>query len=345
MGINLNFGVGNIKNAPGIISDIAINQPSAASVADGTIFIDRTNLNIQTAISGVWVTVSDTGGGGGGGIDSVLAINQAFTNNRIIDQQNFAFQIRDGGGNNYWLSQPNLTRVWNNNSYLDFQANTIKTFFSSGNTGLYFDNNTQLLQYGNIDNSNGNIGYIEVDYVKGQFTTIINHGSGSVNFGFYSSFINGSVFVGDKTNNFGLNVDVTNQQSNFVGGGSGREPMKFDFLIDQFDFGEVSVFQNFIRFTSGNIATFIGGSGGSGLDIDATTGVSQFGNWTGGIGIDKSYMKFDPTNSELTIGTEKLMLTDNRTGNLISGTASGASGDHLVIKIDGKDYKIQLLNP
>lgn len=342
--IGLNFGVGNVAGTPGIISLPIAQRPSAASVADGMIFIDTGSSNIYQSRSGAWVAIGG-GGGGTGGIDDVLAIGQVLTTNRIIDTDSYQFEIRDGSGNSYWNSAPGLTRIWNNNTYLDLQINTLKTYFSSGNTGLYFDAITQLLQYGNCDNTNGNIGYLEIDFPKGQFTTIIDHGGGPINYGLYSSYINGIIFVGDKSNNFGLNIDTINSFTKFISGGGGRVPISWDFNADQYDFGETSVIGNFLRINSGGYFTLIGGNGGAGIEISANNYDSYLGNWGPLPGINKNYIYTSPVSSEVRITTQNFVLSDDGSGALLSGTAGGASGDHLVITIDGHQYKIALLNP
>jgi hypothetical protein len=55
----------------------------------------------------------------------------------------------------------------------------------------------------------------------------------------------------------------------------------------------------------------------------------------------------DPT-STITLGAENFNFSANfirLNGSLLSGTASGASGQHLKINVNGTNYKISLLNP
>ena len=84
---------------------------------------------------------------------------------------------------------------------------------------------------------------------------------------------------------------------------------------------------------SSQIATFASGGFVQGVDLNFSTHKYRFGRFNGGN--TTAIVVDDPATYPLQIdGT-----------NVTSGTAGGASGVHLKIKINGVDYKIELRNP
>lgn len=109
-----------------------------------------------------------------------------------------------------------------------------------------------------------------------------------------------------------------------------------------FKFGYFAGNQNYIIMGSDNgqdmiMNTVINGSG-KGFELNGTANNYIFGD-TG-----TEYLFVDGGSSETTVFTQRFKLNDQGSGNLLSGTAGGNSGQHLVITINGTDYKIALLN-
>ena len=87
----------------------------------------------------------------------------------------------------------------------------------------------------------------------------------------------------------------------------------------------------------------------NGLSVDNNTGNYKLGDY-GGV-INSQSMSIDSTGYIILQAKRGILLsladanpTLNLTGNVTSATASGSSGLHLVLKINGIAYKIQLLN-
>lgn len=123
-------------------------------------------------------------------------------------------------------------------------------------------------------------------------------------------------------------IDVTNYNLIFDGNGSGV-----------------------VRFNGVTIGGYgnvnIKDTGNSTALISIADTYQTFGNTT-----LSEYMELNSlTNVSLLSGqnielqTDSLRLLEITPGSLISATASGSSGDHLIIRIAGNSYKIALLNP
>ena len=87
----------------------------------------------------------------------------------------------------------------------------------------------------------------------------------------------------------------------------------------------------------------------TGILIDRVLNV-KVGDYTGNININ--YTHWDNNNNTISNYCvdefhyiQSLRYDDGGSGNLISGSAGGSSGNHLVIAINGTPYKIALLNP
>ena len=94
MAISINNGIANIDGTPGAISGVFSNRPAAADLANGTLYFSTDKAEIYQVVLGVWVLYSG-GGGGTPGIDSVLSQGQFFSNDRVINVDNFEFLIEN----------------------------------------------------------------------------------------------------------------------------------------------------------------------------------------------------------------------------------------------------------
>ena len=191
--INFNNGVTNVNETPGINANAIENRPAATVVPIGTIFIS-TNTNTITRSNGTnWVTIG--GGGSTPGIDSVLAVNQQFTNNRAIDTNNNEFKIWD-------TNNPNA-------AIINFASSNLVIGSGNATGAMYFDGNgiaTKLLgQIAgfsiNPTTANYNFGdeeyFLQVDAASKEMRTYLNGDK----YGFEFDWTNYIFNFGDYANN------------------------------------------------------------------------------------------------------------------------------------------------
>ena len=143
--IGLNFAVGNIKQTPGIISDIYANipSPSPSVVANGTIFI-ATDTGLMYSADTTTVTWVPIAGSSNLGIDDVLSYNDNLLTNRMIKLQSFDFQIGSltfSVGLKFihatFLDPTNKVLLGFSNMYLKFDdSESLQCIFSSGVDGM-----------------------------------------------------------------------------------------------------------------------------------------------------------------------------------------------------------------
>jgi hypothetical protein len=81
----------------------------------------------------------------------------------------------------------------------------------------------------------------------------------------------------------------------------------------------------------------------NGLNVNFDQSIYYFGDFAAQN--TETYIGVDASNENIKLSTQNIELTDNGSGLLLSNSAGGNSGQHLVIKIDGNTYKISLLNP
>jgi hypothetical protein len=79
-----------------------------------------------------------------------------------------------------------------------------------------------------------------------------------------------------------------------------------------------------------------------GLVIDFAGELYTFGDATA----SKTSVEINAGGNVMTLrNTDPIDLNDNGSGNMLSTTAGGSAGQHLIIKVNGNTYKIALLNP
>lgn len=263
--IGLNFGVGNIKQTPGIITDVIANRPLPLSnvIANGTIFISTDTGEIFSfdTISQTWVNLGSTGGTQG--IDSVLTTDNNLYNQQIIRLNTYDFGI--GGGIfdlGLIFTQNQPFNVFNNTVRLGFNEN-FQVFYKSSmlNNPVY-----KLLLTGISGTTNG----IDIRGDKGQIS-IGNFGNGNgykiLIDDFNSDF---KLLTGIGTN--GINISNVETTSSFlVQLGNFSAGVNTDFSYMQFIPAVATLFsQNFELNDSGTgnfIANTAGGASGKHLNI------------------------------------------------------------------------------
>jgi hypothetical protein len=191
--INFNNGVTNVNETPGINANAIENRPAATVVPIGTIFIS-TNTNTITRSNGTnWVTIG--GGGSTPGIDSVLAVNQQFTQHRQIDINNQNLLINDS-------NNPNANKI-DFNSYiltlgspnvygaLTFDLNGLKTTVLGLIKGFSINPSTQNYNFGDEEY------FLQVDAASKEMRTYLNGDK----YGFEFDWTNYIFNFGDYANN------------------------------------------------------------------------------------------------------------------------------------------------
>lgn len=351
MAINLSFGVGNIKGAPGIISDITANKPGANIVADGTIFIDQTLFQIEQSIGGVWVVISG-GGGGGGGIDTVLAVGQPLTATREIDTNGNNFQIYDFLDNTRFIGAFN-TPFGKTFQFGDNGIGSINFFNNTGNP--YFTTFLGGASYGITARYDA----VEISTKIGEFLGLVNGTTFVVNdtkqiintqfagqdnwlsadnsnlrvrFGDYAGIVN-SIFL--ECNGSSISIFEATNPNGF----------SFDFPSDLFKIGQITN-GNYLELedhAGNNNWNLYNGNVQNGFAARFQNQIFYLGDFAGQFG-PVTFFEANASNSEAIIHADMFTLIDSA-GQLLSGSAGGSSGQHLIIKIDGNYYKIQLLNP
>jgi len=268
--------------------------------------------------------------GTGGNVRKIFTKGEGYYSGLEIDYDNFVFTLGDYGNNN------NGTRLYIN----DNGNGNIKTLGGDYNLGAYgmdldLSGNLNLgdyarVTYGGMINVNSN-GHIRTYYGS----------SNEYGFDIYcdettSSFIR----IGDVNNEYGsplINMDYANFVLNYYGGDIG---IKFNFLTGVFNYGNWGaniyslslVFANNTIYTSNYYATY-------GTFVDYTNKKTYLGDYDNNLGI--ANLKLDYTIFTLN-NTTRINL--NGTG-ITSNTSGGTSSTHLIVFINGTQYKIQLRNP
>jgi len=201
MAISINNGVANIVGTPGAISGVFSNRPAAADVAEGTLYFSTDTAAIYQVVSGSWIIY--TGGGGGTpGIDDVLAVGQFFSNDRVINVDNFEFLIE-----NIKLFNLKDTSV---NTEFKFSQNQIQFF--SNSLGFQTDNGVEVT-IGDLSIVNGFV--LKFDNTNQRLSIIrqtayngldIDFGAGYYQFGDYDN-LSGNVSI--KISSIPLDRSIT----------------------------------------------------------------------------------------------------------------------------------------
>lgn len=109
MSLNFNNGVANIRQTPGIISNISANKPGAADVATGTLYISTDTGTIERSDGATWVSL---GGGSTADLQTVLG-------NGNISTIGMQLYINGTPPNAFALHDPGVSQ-WANYSNPDY---------------------------------------------------------------------------------------------------------------------------------------------------------------------------------------------------------------------------------
>jgi hypothetical protein len=309
MSININNGVANVLNTPAAYSGDFASAPVATGVPVGTLWFDYVNGVIYQSDGTTWQGL----GGSGGAQDLQQTCNVGNT-------------------------------VTQTNDILTLGPNII-----TGTFGLNVNDiavNTQLFLTSTIINISdlSNAMQIGANYL--QFTQAGN--TSAINCP--SAYILETLF---STNAFGLKIDANNGNC-FLGDHANQ--IKGDFLeIDNTNEWIKTKMSNneFGLFVDRTVGTWIGDFNGIGnntyIEIDDVTQSIDGGNSLGA--------RFELGGGRVKIGDTQTVVNGSIFGiddgaqqliastNLLTGTASGASGQHLKIRVGSTNYVIDLKNP
>lgn len=332
-GINADFHILNQGGAPAIYENEYGLIPSAGYV--GRLFVATDTKLLYRDNGASWDLI---GGGGGSvttdnisilgngtganplysGLDNILAKGQALTANRTFKFNSKNVQFTDNKVTEFtsYLNAEFLFKLDADNKKISVKSdlnNTLFTVESNKITGVYstyplflFDVNNSLSYISNLNGAITNYFKIDHDIFK------ITH---------------------DITDNYFL-IDIaagSYKFGNYVNGGTYND-LAIIFINDFIGSGG-----------SDQIVTQYNNSLDFGISLDFVNSNFKLGSYSG---TNDCYINSDANANLLKFYVNNpLELSDNGTGNMISNTASGASGDHLVIVVNGTQYKIALLNP
>lgn len=360
MSILLDFNVLNQKGSPALYEDIFANRPAASFT--GRIFIATDTGNLYRDTGTTWFQLATSGGASG--IDDVLAIQQKFTANRDIDGNNWDFTLfnyktfklqNDIAGGETYL-------------HLTNRVLTLGDFDNANNrTQFVIDDTFQTITTHNNGVTNGlHLSYSNSNFYFGY----INSFNALSSFYFeFSSFSTNRLFSFYLNNNTeALYLDLTNEVYKFgriYNGANNKELcLQIDYTLNEiatyyqdsangfrinvigtYEFGDIGNTASYliINTSTDTLQTYFNNAQ-FGLLLDDQNKLSQLGDYNGNG--NSTVIVSDDTNAIITLYSDnEIYLNDNGTGNMISASSSGSSGDHLVINVNGNQYKIALLNP
>lgn len=373
--LSVDFSILNQKATPAIYADTLALRP-AASFA-GRLFIDTASpYGIYRDTGTAWIQIAGLGGSGSTGINGLngttnIGLGGTLANNTTIAQnaknitfsktgtETFnvnSFYIFDytDSSNNRHLIQPNGLGSLNifagnistlSNSLLQLQSNKIKSIFNgTGQYGLILDDTTgkfALGDYGNNRKYNSIV--VNDDTSTFYFTTSYNQVNNAQDL-FYAS--NGSagirfVKLGDFNNydnKYSFIIDDANEfiKTQNAGGDNGFILTNSFTLLGSYN--ATNYLYLTIDYGTNSISTFNSNGTSKGLKLDFTNNVYQFGSYTGG----GNYIQILDTTNNIELLTTNLTFTGAA---LQSNSSGGNSGEHLVITLNGTQYKIKLENP
>jgi len=349
MAITINNSIANIDGTPGAASGVFSNRPSAANVANGTLYFATDTAVIYQAVAGSWVNYA--GGGGGGSSTGVnglngttnIALGGTLNDDTNIDADNFSFDFQNLKsslfkttlGNSIFL-QDGIAGI---RTEIDFEQKGVLVFGDRVLLGDYIDGSLNFnveVDTGTIFtnySSQGTNGFI-LDFVLNQYKL-----------GDYQNQVGGSALLIDATNGniitfyndtqIGIKLDFANNAYTFgsvLAAGS-------NFVIDNFN-GNVYITNSINQFTGfnfdmiGQIYQFGDLPGGNKITFDNNGEIkidasnlfrSYYSNQINGISIDfvNSFYIFGAVENGQ--GTQ-LYLNDTNNVSYFLNTANGSSG-------------------
>lgn len=357
---DVDFHILNQKATPAIYADTLANRP-AASFA-GRLFVDTASpYGIYRDTGSTWIQIAAGGGGGTStGINGLngttnIGLGGTLANNTTIGGANFTFTLQTFSQINFNTNNANGStqllnlgneiqlRTLNNNSIAtEFKVTNLKIYstFGGGNYGLNLDDTTGKFVLGDYNNDRKyNSIVVNDDNSTFYFTTSNNQantdqdlfyasnasaGTRFVKIGDFNNYQNGFSFIVDDANSIIKTTDSVGINGLQIGTGFTN--------IGQFtgSFTYIGINQG-----DATIKAFDTASTSNGLSLDFANELYKFGS-------NNCEIKCDNLSQFIEFTTNALIFTNAA---LQSNTSSGNSGEHLVITLNGTQYKIKLENP
>lgn len=371
----VDFKILNQKATPAIYADTLALRPAAGF--EGRLFVATDSpYGVFRDTGTSWVQIASNGGGGGGstgvnGLNGTTNIGLGGTltngttingglNNLIFSNTNsfqssgrvYQFLATDLINNITSITGGNATldlQQLNNNtgvySKLSFLSTSINTLFNGAQFGLSLNDSNGKFVLGDYSNARKyNSFVVNDDTDRFYFTTTYNQTNtdqdllyASNNTGANERFIKLGDFNGYQ-NDYSLIVDDQNQ---FIKTTNGTGDVGI-ILTNSFSFfGSYNSTQYLflsVDYGLNSIAAFNTSSTNNGLLLDYGNLLYQFGGYSG----NNNYIKIDDSGNDIETITSSITFTGTA---LQSNTSSGNSGEHLVITLNGVQYKIKLENP
>jgi hypothetical protein len=293
------------------------------------------------------------GSGSTPGIDDVLSVNQILTSNQIIDTGGFNLEINSALSTAMvdFDGTSQIVKFGNNVGSLfteiDCVNNSPKIYFSDNNVfrAIHSNKNVQL---GDIVAGAISVGFF-VDGTNG----IVSIKNADVTNGFICDFFNDVFYLGDnavQNNGNTFFIDDNNNTISLKNNGN-TDGLSFDMANQVYDIGNLTTNLTGFRIDDGNqiiTAQTASGQNGLKLDFNSSNRFYAFGDFAGLSNSTK--LLLDDLNTiatlradaEIIFDTQKLNFPDP---NIETTSASGNSGNHLKVTVNGVDYVIELKNP
>lgn len=361
------FGIENSANnfgrSAGLLANTIANRPTTAAL--GTLFVGSDNLILYRYNGSTWDIISGGGiAGATNGLQVVgtnIGLGGTLTQNTDISGiGSFSFKFQNYSsfaiGNS---TEPSMI--------FDTVAETVITYYNGFANGLNFDYGSDVYTFGDFTGTTNATHFI-IDNGSEEITTF----SQGFSKGLYLNFANDVYNFGDSsnvTNGTYIMVDNSAQEIKTYDSGS-QIGLKLDFANNQYFLGNNELF---INAAAGELYFSYVGKGLEILDfgrrcylgdvVGAFNNTSIYVNDIGqeiitthnginrGLLFDFANLKYSLGDCTL-IGNGYAITLDDGVGelrfdgaNLQSNTAGGNSGEHLVIWLNGSNYKIKLENP
>ena len=237
---------------------------------------------------------------------------------------------------------------------VDENNETISTKNINEPKGLLFDYNGAVYKFGDFNNYNNGSSLIIDDTTNEIYTKFnglvsgfaLNFAANSYSFGDIGT---GTTFLMDSNNQYAaiqinsIYYFLADRVNSYVQMGEGRTLVSCNLASNFIDLGDVSGIGNQTTFTvDDNNEIIVSRNNGNdkGILIDFANTRYYFGDFNG---INKTtYLYIEDPNQTIHFYTDVL---DFNGASLQSGSSSGSSGQHLVITLNGSQYKIDLKNP
>jgi len=372
--IIVNNGVTNLRGTPACYTDFSFNRPLANAVTVGSLFFATdTNLIYQVHLVGSVPTWESMGGGGGGtqDLNDVLFQGGTFTNYRTSNLNSFGwelynveyFKLHNENNQKFWFTNTgyNYYNSANNNNLFSLTFGT-GDFAMGDFTGEF--NGTHMFL---------NVSSNRIYFAPGGVMSFLNE-PGLCTLGDGFNLSNGTKFITDVSNqliysNFGVDNGIKLDNANFVfkfgdfeGLSSGYLQIDNSSITTRFGTDYIGLYADYNESVSigyfnnqGSNMTFYHVDGSAGYlarstmqnpyginiyEIDSEDRAVKLGDYANVwnstiIEINDYYNLFRWFN----INSWEI------TGSITTTSASGNSGQHLKVTINGTDYVIELKNP